>query len=145
MCTGLTCNRYIPPRRDWNSDSANSQGVSNSDLGPSFHDRGTLPPVELPTANSNVGSSHRSAAPRPRVNSSGSDYYEDVNPRFVAASDPLPPVPKNVGLAPPISSGGQHGMHEVSIRPTASYEDLQQGARSPAESETSNFTSVSQR
>ena len=28
---------------------------------------------------------------------------------------------------------------------TSSYEDLQQGARSPAESETSNFTSVSQR
>jgi hypothetical protein len=48
------------------------------------------------------------------------------------------PIPAS--LAP----GAAHGMHDVPLASSGSYEDLP-GARSPAESETSNFTSVSQR
>jgi hypothetical protein len=93
---------------------------------------------------------------RPRVNSGGSDiYYEDVDPRF--ASDPEPPVPAmpqnpevhNRHPAPPAllvpGPPGQFRPESYGEIPHAnSYEELP-GARSPAESEASNFTSVSQR
>lgn len=66
-----------------------------------------------------------------------------------------PPLPSQPGRLPPALAAGplqQRAYHDDSpdslqIRPpplTNSYEDLP-GARSPAESETSNFTSVSQR
>ena len=110
------------------------------------HDQVTVPPVELPATNSPVDSYR--VPSRPRVNSGGSDiYYEDVDPRFAVESDPAPPLPVQQGAAHLPGSlipGVPHGMHEVPIARTGSYEDLP-GARSPAESETSNFTSVSQR
>ena len=93
---------------------------------------------------------------RPRVNSGGSDiYYEDVDPRFAPESQPpVPPIPQNPNVhtqhtpPPALLTPG----HPNQYRPesygetplTNSYEELP-GARSPAESETSNFTSVSQR
>ena len=100
--------------------------------------------MELPTANSAVGSYR--APSRPRVHSGGSDvYYEDVDPRFAAESDPAPPVQQRGAPLPgSLAPGPAHGMHDVPLARTGSYEDLP-GARSPAESETSNFTSVSQR
>lgn len=55
------------------------------------------------------------------------EYYEDVDPRFAepsAAKRPNPPPP---------------------IQTANSYEDIPQGERSPAESERSTFTSISQR
>ena len=60
----------------------------------------------------------------------GGTYYEDVDPRFASesASTPKP------GAIPP------HMLHSKS-----SYEDINSGARSPADSEHSNFTSISQR
>lgn len=57
----------------------------------------------------------------------GSNYYEDVDPRFVGSARP------NNHLPPPAEP---------------MYEDVHatvDGARSPAESERSNFTSISQR
>ncbi|KAK4154895.1 SUR7/PalI family-domain-containing protein [Chaetomidium leptoderma] len=73
-------------------------------------------PAELPA---------RSPPPQPAA--PAGEYYEDVDPRF---AEP-PPIQK----APP-----------TPIHPTDSYEDiLHQGSRSPAESERSTFTSISQR
>jgi hypothetical protein len=129
--------RYVPPRRNWAPSG-------NAIPGRLAHDQVTVQPIELPAANSAVGSNR--APSRRRVNSGGSDiYYEDVDPRFAAESDPAPPVqqtgaPKPASLTP----GAAHGMRDMHLAPTRSYEDLP-GARSPAESETSNFTSVSQR
>lgn len=107
-----------------------------------------MPPAELPTAMSHAGSTRV----RPhRVNSGGSDvYYEDVDPRFAEQPEPMPQQPQP--MIPQLLHPGGNNYHDVSpgssgLQPhamTGSYEDLP-GARSPAESETSNFTSVSQR
>jgi hypothetical protein len=84
-----------------------------------------------------------------RVNS-GDNYYEDVDPQFaeprVIAASPSPPA-----LAPGYdpNNGAQPNLR--SLQPVggldgkSSYEDLQSGSRSPAGSDRSNFTSVSQR
>jgi hypothetical protein len=87
--------------------------------------------------------------PTHKRGNSGDNYYEDVDPRFVepplnvpAAAIPpalAPGYPPNNNLRP-IQTAGPRGLDGVN-----SYEDLQSGARSPAESERSNFTSVSQR
>ncbi|KAK7418705.1 regulator of ime2 [Neonectria magnoliae] len=72
-------------------------------------------PAELPVGN---------ASPAPPINTGGT-YYEDVDPRFASNTPPNQPPP---------------------IEPI--YEDIHvnnPGARSPAESERSNFTSISQR
>jgi hypothetical protein len=55
-----------------------------------------------------------------------SEYYEDVDPRFA-------------------ETGGIHGRTPPPIQTTNAYEDIPQGARSPAESERSHFTSISER
>ena len=85
-----------------------------------------------------------------RRGNSGDNYYEDVDPQFaeqqVAAASSAthavapgyaPNDNSNSTLRPLQPIGGLHG--------NSSYEDLQSGARSPAESDKSNFTSVSQR
>jgi hypothetical protein len=91
--------------------------------------------------------------PAPNRRESSDNYYEDVDPRF---ADPAPPQPApamapvapgpgyvntpNLRLQPPQSQpplGGADGNY--------SYEDIHSGQRSPAESDRSNFTSVSQR
>lgn len=135
----LTCSRYVPPRRNW----TRTGGTGPAHL---VHDQATVHPVELPTSNSTVAAYR--APNHPRVNSSGSDiYYEDVDPRFAAESDPPPPLPLQQRAAPvpaSLAPGAAHGMQDVPLARTGSYEDLP-GARSPAESDTSNFTSVSQR
>ena len=135
--------RYVPPRSNWNNSGPNNMAQPRSPgrYGP--------PPVEM--------GGYSSQPRRPRVNSGGSDvYYEDVDPRF--ASDPEPPVPRipqNTMMPiqhPTALLTPGHAGHPGPSRPdsygepplTNSYEELP-GARSPAESETSNFTSVSQR
>jgi hypothetical protein len=55
------------------------------------------------------------------------EYYEDVDPRFLEQASTTPK---------PTST---------TIKTTNSYEDIQRGPRSPAVSEGSNFTSISQR
>ena len=115
------------------------------------------PPVELPSSSSHVGGYGDRGPRRERVNSGGSEvYYEDVDPRFAAESEPPRPPPDQQGRLPPaLAAGPRMSYHDESpdsnnslqIHPqplSNSYEDLP-GARSPAESETSNFTSVSQR
>ena len=139
----------MPPRANWNNVPIDSVVQPRS---PGRYDPS---PIELSTSTSHVGG-YSGPTRRPRVNSGGSDiYYEDVDPRFASEPEPpLPSMPQNPGppshssAAPPLPNPG----HAAQYRPesyggipqTNSYEDLP-GARSPAESETSNFTSVSQR
>ncbi len=59
------------------------------------------------------------------------EYYEDVDPRFAEAP---PPLVVRSTTPPPIQTTN-----------TYESEDIPQGARSPAESERSTFTSISQR
>jgi hypothetical protein len=73
------------------------------------------------------GAATRSSPPAADAGNAAGAYYEDIDPRFAATSD------QAVQRGPP------------PIQTTASYEDIPQGARSPAESERSNFTSISQR
>lgn len=77
----------------------------------------TRRPTELPSQGS---------PPPPPPAAPAGEYYEDVDPRF---AEP-PPAPKPI---------------PAPIQTTNSYEDIPQGSRSPAESERSTFTSISQR
>jgi len=115
---------YVPPRQAW------ANGGRASPLNPATQ------ASELP----NTTSGHT------RVNS-GDNYFEDVDPRFAEqppATNPLMPA----ALAPNYSNIGSSGnLHPIGgLDGNNSYEDIQQsGSRSPAESDRSNFTSVSQR
>ncbi|KAK0733702.1 SUR7/PalI family-domain-containing protein [Lasiosphaeria miniovina] len=75
-----------------------------------------------PSAPSLLNPGSRNGPPVPAT----SEYYEDVDPRFAEPPVAQRPTP------PPIHT-------------TSSYEDIPQGSRSPAESERSTFTSISQR
>lgn len=77
-----------------------------------------------------------------RVNS-GDNYFEDVDPRFAEPPPALVPGPIATGYAPTGPSNGN--LRVGGLDGNNSYEDIQEGARSPAESDRSNFTSVSQR
>jgi hypothetical protein len=128
--------------------------MSNDNFnGPRSPGRYASPPAELASGDRNVAGYGGGSNRRPRVNSGGSDlYYEDVDPKF--ATDQVPPLPQNFQdqqnrvpslLTPgPPGQGAHYRPDSLHLPPSHSYEDLP-GARSPAESETSNFTSVSQR
>lgn len=112
--------RYIPPRKAWQEDGRSSP------LNP-----GTRP-VELPVQN------------RGHARTNSDHYYEDVDPRFVEpAQVPPPPVVAPAYANNPSNNYSLHPMDGLDGQ--RSYEDLQSGARSPAESDQSNFTSVSRR
>jgi hypothetical protein len=110
-------------------------------------------PVELPAQLSHVD------APGPgHSNERSSDYYEDVDPKFAEPARPNPqPMPASLmpgGYAHPnasnpafLSAPPQQAMYnsDPSLPRTSSYDDLPEGSRSPAASEASHFTSVSQR
>jgi hypothetical protein len=80
------------------------------------------------------GASSPITAP-PRAGSASGTYYEDVDPRFEpeAAPQPLQQQPHRP-TPPPIQTHNEQYA-----------QDIPPGARSPAESERSNFTSISQR
>ena len=98
------------------------------------------------------GSRPRTASRSKRLSSGGSDYVEDVDPRF--AEPPVPAIPSveasDTREIPAALTAGRipHDLSPESsqeqIARAHSYEDMS-GARSPVESEVSNFTSVSQR
>jgi hypothetical protein len=121
-----TC-RYVPPRQAW-ADAGRS-----SPLNPNSQ------PAELPSPRG-----HR------RVSSAGDNYYEDVDPRFTEQPPSTHPSAVPAALAPggggfPLNSSSGSLQPIGGIDGNNSYEDIQPGARSPAESDRSNFTSVSQR
>ncbi|KAI1610544.1 SUR7/PalI family-domain-containing protein [Exophiala viscosa] len=137
--------QYVPPRAAWNNTSTNDFAQPGS---PGRY-QGSA--IELPTSGSHVGG-YPPGPRKNRVNSGGQSdvYYEDVDPRFASDPDTMPPMPQNPPLqnqsrVPPLLTPGPYRPDSVTRLPqTNSYEDLP-GARSPAESEASNFTSVSQR
>ena len=108
----------MPPRQAW-GDQGRSSPLNQASR-----------PVELPSGNN-----------PPHRRTSSDHYYEDVDPRF---AEPLPQT-----VAP--GYGNNNSGNSLTVQPIrgldgqSSYEDLQSGARSPAESERSTFTSVSQR
>lgn len=127
---------YVPPRQAWQQEGRSSP------LNPASQN--TLP-AELPSPSQPNHPTHTRKA-------SGDHYYEDVPPQF---AEP-PPTTHPSLMPPPLAPGAYHNagssgsLRRMSGAPMGldgnnSYEDIQSGSRSPAESDRSNFTSVSQR
>lgn len=123
---------YVPPRAGWNEAGGNPSGMPS--------------PLHLARHNSPDAPVGQSRGPPPPAAAEGGGYYEDVDPRFAQPSGPP------VGGAP--GGGGGGGVPRGRSTPpppiqinngAMDYDDIPQGARSPAESEKSNFTSISQR
>lgn len=124
--------QYVSARQNWTDQRSKTPGAE-SVMHPS------MMPQPLNGSRSDLALARNSPGPagaRQRT----SEYYEDVAPRF-ATPDPISargtPVPQQNGarLPPPINP--PRGPHD--------YEDMPDGARSPAASERSTFTSISQR
>lgn len=134
--------QYLPVRAGWSAQK-NPSDQTLTTLNSSNGSRGLSPiqdsPVELPAQLSHVG------API------SSDYYEDVDPRFAEPAQVINPPPMPSSLMPGGVSASNPNLlsapnHSDSNLPrTSSYDDLPEGSRSPAASEASHFTSVSQR
>lgn len=165
----------MSPRAAWGQPplvANNLPGQSSSTLPSSNQSRGLSPiqdsPVELPapfpapTANPNSDSS--------QTRKRGSDaYVEDIDPRFAEPESRTAPTELPSALVPgfganppplaPVVDPSQQQLHRNDPSPQHShpseptppglerdsYEDIAEGARSPAASEASHFTSVSQR
>jgi hypothetical protein len=142
--------QYVPVRANWNQQKMPSDqtvGTMNNSS------RGLSPiqdsPVELAAQASQLG------GPTSNRVEPSADYYEDVDPRFAepAQAQAPPPLPTSLmpggfaaGYGPPnpayLSAANSSDPH---LPRTSSYDDLPEGSRSPAVSEASHFTSVSQR
>ncbi|KAG5926059.1 hypothetical protein E4U42_003693 [Claviceps africana] len=111
-----TDEHYLPPQTPWNR---NSRGQSPRTASSAHSYRPT--PEQSTSSNMPYGRT----GPR-------SDYYEDIDPKF----EKMPPQTGHAGPMPQTPP------------PEPAFEDVHAvvgGARSPAESERSNFTSISQR
>lgn len=86
-----------------------------------------LSPVDEGRAMNRTG-----AGARPENN-----YYEDIEPKFAA--------PQLPGSNDPVPSALVPGPPPIEIPISGSYEDIPEGARSPAASDISHFTSISER
>ncbi|RYO03335.1 hypothetical protein AA0119_g4718 [Alternaria tenuissima] len=136
--------QYMPVRAGWNQQQIPSDQTLNT-LNSSS--RGLSPiqdsPVEMPAQLSQLGGPNRPER--------SSDYYEDVDPRFAepAQAQAPPPLPSSLmpgGFAPPNPNFlSTTNSSDTNLPRNSSYDDLPEGARSPAASEASHFTSVSQR
>lgn len=140
---------YIPARSQW---TQNDNNRSNQTLPTnSSNSRGLSPimdsPVELPAQLSTVGAMN---------NERSADYYEDIDPKFAEPTtrSPAPgPLPSSLmpGVYPASNPNYRNNtpptlnVSDPNLVRNSSYEDMQDGSRSPAASEASHFTSVSQR
>jgi prepilin signal peptidase PulO-like enzyme (type II secretory pathway) len=134
---------YVQPRVGWDAPPIPRHAAVPATM----HTMMPLPPLS-PVQASPTSRNHHSR--------SGSDsYYEDVDPRF-AANEPSLPLPTSLTPGPQTIPTVRHPsperLHnnvqdheEVNLERDNSYENLAEGALSPAMSDTSNFTSVSQR
>lgn len=144
---------HVPPLAGWNAQNSTSDQTLNN----SNSSRGLSPildsPVELPAQLAQPGAQAPAYS-----NDRSSDYYEDVDPQFAEPARAHPPPmptslvpggyaqpnvsnPNFLAAPPPLNTNGS----DPSLPRTASYDDLPEGSRSPAASEASHFTSVSQR
>ncbi|KAK6956183.1 hypothetical protein Daesc_001456 [Daldinia eschscholtzii] len=113
--------QYVPPRQGWQRPERPSQVPAPLQI-PS------RPPQELSSGTPPPPQPQPQPQPQPATSSKG-DYYEDVDPRFEEpASKPQPP--------PQLQLPPQDG---------PSYDDVPPQPMSPAISEQSGFTSISQR
>ena len=140
----------MPPRAAWAS------GPTRSGTPPTVNTSQPLPtvqasPVELPTpVDHNPPSLPQHSGPSHARYNSADNYYEDVDPRFVepeAAPQARSPLPSALmpGRQPNSNLHVDHGNEPSHLEPSSSYEDIQEGTRSPAASDNSNYTSISQR
>ncbi|KAG6076786.1 hypothetical protein E4U33_001658 [Claviceps sp. LM78 group G4] len=115
---------YVPPRAAWNQSSGRHS-----------------PRAASPAHSFRPNPEHSTPHLPPSKMGSRSDYYEDVDPKFEAMHPQT--------LQTPQTPQNPHGGPLLHVHPPDSvYEDVHAvvgGARSPAESERSNFTSISQR
>lgn len=101
--------------------------------------------IELPAHHSHVGEPLSNRLER------SSDYYEDVDPRFAEPAQVHQPPQLPSSLMPGGFSASNPNLlaapnySDPNLPRTASFDELPEGARSPAASEASHFTSVSQR
>jgi len=116
----LTNNSYVPPRQAWADQQGRSSPLNTVAV-----------PAELPSQGQG------------RARRSSDHYYEDVDPRFAEPPQPMP-QPLNPGYVNN-NNNSSGNLHLQPVDAQRSYEDLHSGSRSPAESERSTFTSVSQR
>ncbi|RDL31367.1 uncharacterized protein BP5553_09576 [Venustampulla echinocandica] len=116
---------YVPPRQAWGAGAAGRSSPLNST------------PQAAETQNSNAVAQRRESA---------DNYYEDVEPRFSDQPGPSSLVPAALAPGYPPNGNSRGNLQPIS-NPDAnySYEDVQSGSRSPAESDRSNFTSISER
>ncbi|KAF1947311.1 pali-domain-containing protein [Clathrospora elynae] len=138
--------QYLPVRAGWNGQKIISDQTIDTT---NNNSRGLSPildsPVEFPAQLSQVGGPTLNKPER------SSDYYEDVDPRFAEPVQAQHPLPMPTSLMPGgfASSNpnrlGAPNSSDAHLPRTSSYDDLPEGARSPAASEASHFTSVSQR
>ncbi|KAL1859163.1 hypothetical protein Plec18167_007456 [Paecilomyces lecythidis] len=114
---------YVPPRTGWNDN-----GPRPAEPMPSDEPRlPRLSPVDEGRAMNRTG-----PGARPENN-----YYEDIEPKFAA--------PQLPGSNDPVPSALVPGPPPIEIPISGSYEDIPEGARSPAASDISHFTSISER
>jgi hypothetical protein len=131
----------MPPRAQWNQKPATPPLTGSRNLSP--------------IAASPIESNQPMHGRRPSVPDT---YYEDVDPRFAEPTQPqqlpgnfIPPAlqagPRGPPLNTHLSPTYQHGGSSQDLRDLRdpSMESLQEGQRSPAASDASHFTSVSQR
>lgn len=114
----------MPPRANWANTGA-------PPAEPMPLEEPQLP--RLPSVNEGQAANRPQPNPRPANN-----YYEDVDPRFAASQLSAPNntvVPSALVPGPP----------PIDIPISNLYDDLPEGARSPAASDTSHFTSISER
>lgn len=101
--------------------------------------------LELPAQRSHVG------APKSSLPERSSDYYEDVDPRFAESAPSHQPPQLASSLMPGGFSASNPNLlaapnySDPTLPRASSFDELPEGARSPAASEASHFTSVSQR
>jgi hypothetical protein len=139
--TKLTCfrdGRYLP-NATWNESSEQTLPTTNTS-----NSRGLSPiqdsPVELPAQLSNIGLPNKEQE---------TGYYEDVDPRFAEPFNAPPPGSLPSALVPGVSNphlnSSNHSLNtsDPNLIHNPPFEN--DGSRSPAASEASHFTSVSQR
>ncbi|KAK4200298.1 SUR7/PalI family-domain-containing protein [Triangularia verruculosa] len=127
-------NTYVPPRQAWNQNPARTPSPLTA--------VSTRPPVDLhggPGPNLQPPPSQHEPQTNPGLRPAAGEYYEDVDPRFAE------PATAAAAAAPPASNSRPRTPPMQPLQLANSYEEIPQGARSPAESERSNFTSISQR